>query len=136
MLHIENKIEQFLTDKGVSTSGLSKDDSVALSIRNIKFLKGVAFEKNINFQSQIITPPKLFNKVFIGEHSYMNDGGYIRSDVFIGRFCSIGRRVSIGAGQHNISGLSSSPLLNNGGREYSHTEKETLGFKHKLSKKQ
>lgn len=51
---------------------------------------------------------------FIGAHSYMNEGGYIRGDdrgVFIGRYCSIGRRVSLGAGRHRIAGLSSSPAL-------------------------
>jgi virginiamycin A acetyltransferase len=44
----------------------------------------------------------------------MNDGGYVRGDqggVFVGRYCSIGRRVTLGAGGHSLSGLSSSPSL-------------------------
>lgn len=48
---------------------------------------------------------------FIGAHSYMNSGGYIRGRVFIGRFCSIGRRVTIGAGAHTMTGISTSPVL-------------------------
>jgi virginiamycin A acetyltransferase len=51
---------------------------------------------------------------FVGAHSYMNDGGYIRLDqggVFIGRYCSVGRRVTIGAGTHSMTGLSTSPAL-------------------------
>lgn len=48
---------------------------------------------------------------FIGAHSYINAGGYARDHVFIGRYCSIGRRVSIAAGAHAMGGLSSSPAL-------------------------
>jgi hypothetical protein len=36
----------------------------------------------------------------------MNAGGYIRDRVFVGRYCSIGRRVTLGAGMHNMYGVS------------------------------
>lgn len=49
--------------------------------------------------------------LFIGAYSYMNAGGYCRGSVMIGRFCSIGRRVTIGAGMHNMAGLSTSAVL-------------------------
>lgn len=48
---------------------------------------------------------------FIGAHSYMNSGGYLRDNVLIGRFCSVGRRVTLGAGMHEMGGLSTSPRL-------------------------
>jgi acetyltransferase-like isoleucine patch superfamily enzyme len=41
----------------------------------------------------------------------MNDGGYVRGAVFIGRYCSIGRRVSIGAANHLATGMSTSPAV-------------------------
>jgi len=48
---------------------------------------------------------------FIGAHSYVNPGGYLRGQTGIGRYCSIGRRVTIGAGSHPMGGLSTSPAL-------------------------
>jgi len=81
-------------------------------LRNIIKLKNIPnnlfFEKNISIDSGILPTN---DAVFIGAHTYMNDGGYIRGPVFIGRFCSIGRRVSIGAGMHSTAGLSSHPLF-------------------------
>lgn len=47
----------------------------------------------------------------IGAFSYVNDGGYLRDRVLIGRFCSVGRRVTIGAGHHSTYRLSTSPAL-------------------------
>ncbi|MBI2718272.1 MAG: CatB-related O-acetyltransferase [Rhizobiales bacterium] len=59
----------------------------------------------------------------------MNDGGYLRDCVAIGRYCSIGRRVTIGAGMHVMRGLSTSPYLNReGDRPYTDEESDTLGF--------
>lgn len=57
-------------------------------------------------------PGRRFN--FIGAHSYMNAGGYLRDGVLIGRYCSIGRRVTIAAGAHDMGGLSTSPALARG----------------------
>jgi virginiamycin A acetyltransferase len=64
---------------------------------------------------------------FIGLHSYMNDGGYARGRVFIGRYCSIGRRVSIGASSHSAAGLSTSPAARgNESQVYSDDERAAL----------
>ena len=52
--------------------------------------------------------------IFIGACSYMNDSGCVRSGVFIGRYCSIGRRVTLGAGSHFMLGLSTSPAVRAG----------------------
>lgn len=66
-------------------------------------------------------------RAFIGRHSYMNDGGYLRGPVFIGRYCSIGRRVSIGAAMHAMDGLSTAPVLEGApGDDYSVAEAERL----------
>lgn len=67
------------------------------------------FERDSGMQSSWITtlPPER-QYSFIGAQSYMNNGGYLRDHVLIGRYCSIGRRVTIGAGMH---GLSTSPSL-------------------------
>lgn len=55
---------------------------------------------------------------FIGAFSYVNDGGYLRDNVIIGRYCSIGRRVTIGAGTHPMVGLSTSMHVTGGGAPY------------------
>lgn len=70
----------------------------------------IIFEDSAAISSPILGAGLLF----VGCNSYCNDGGYIRTDqggIFIGRYSSIGRRVSIGAGTHNLSGLSTSPAL-------------------------
>lgn len=76
---------------------------------------GIDIPKNIRCMTEEgvrLKSPYLGNRtLFIGAYSYMNDGGYIRDDVFIGRYCSIGRRVTIGAGMHSMSGLSTSPSI-------------------------
>lgn len=67
---------------------------------------------------------------FIGAHSYMNAGGYIRGQVFVGRYCSIGRRVSLGAGTHPARGVSTSPALfprNRFSRRYTAQEESRIG---------
>jgi acetyltransferase-like isoleucine patch superfamily enzyme len=70
------------------------------------------FERNSAVHSPWTSPGPLERQYnFIGAHSYMNDGGYLRNFVMIGRYCSIGRRVTIGAGMHSVDGLSTSPVL-------------------------
>lgn len=53
---------------------------------------------------------------YFGFGSYINSG-FIRSYVEIGRYCSIGRNVSVGLGNHNHQGLTTSPFFeqNNSG---------------------
>lgn len=58
-----------------------------------------------------IKSPIIGGNCFFGAYTYMNNGGYIRSNVFIGRFCSIGRRVTIAAGGHSYLGISTHPKL-------------------------
>lgn len=67
-------------------------------------LEGVIFEEGSKIAS-----PRYGKNIFCGAYSYMNDGGYIRSNVFIGRFCSIGRRVTLAAGGHSYDGISTHP---------------------------
>lgn len=67
------------------------------------------YEEGSSLHSPLIRTAAEF--LFIGAHSYINAGGYCRGSVMIGRFCSIGRRVTIGAGMHNMGGLSTSALL-------------------------
>ena len=71
-------------------------------------LGNLNFEEGATFQSECVARP--FSS-FIGAYSYVNPGGYIRSNVFIMRFCSIGRRVSIGAANHIMEGISTHPQL-------------------------
>jgi virginiamycin A acetyltransferase len=95
-------------------------------------LEKVIFEKECSIQSSsILSKPA---GAFIGAHSYMNPDGYIRDDVFIGRYCSIGRRVTIGAGMHHITGLSSSPAVkSNNHSEYNLEQRQVLQIQKKKS---
>jgi virginiamycin A acetyltransferase len=89
-------------------------------------LNGIMFEDGVSFQA---AAAGFVSNIFFGAYSYMNSDGYIRSNTAIGRFCSIGRRVSINAGMHSITGLSSHPMLNNNlGRGYSDSELNQLGI--------
>jgi virginiamycin A acetyltransferase len=106
---------------------VSNEDLSCLGIRFSKFIRNVFFEDNVNMQSPVISGN---SRVLIGRFSYMNDGGYLRSNTMIGRYCSIGRRVSISAGMHNILGLSSAPSLNRG-VNYNTEELERLEFDNK-----
>ncbi len=64
---------------------------------------------------------------FFGAESYMNAGGYIRERVFAGRYCSIGRRVTPGAGMHNMRRVSTHPGLHGSrARRYSEAELSRL----------
>lgn len=69
------------------------------------------FEPGSALGSNVILLPSDDISVFVGAHSYMNGGGYLRDGVLIGRYCSIGRRVTIAAGGHNMGALSTSPLI-------------------------
>lgn len=68
------------------------------------------FEERSSLNSPWIAPQDGFAG-FLGAHSYMNGGGYLRDRVLIGRYASIGRRVTIGAATHELDGLSTSPAL-------------------------
>jgi len=72
---------------------------------------GYFFEQQSQLSSPWITNPQTDKCRFIGAHSYMNAGGYLRGSVLIGRYCSIGRRVTIGAAPHELDALSTSPRV-------------------------
>lgn len=120
-----------LTDKlaafrasGLATIRKTSEELAEIGITNPRFLKCCLFEMSVSISSPIISRKP---GVFIGAYSYMNDGGYLRDGVFVGRYCSIGRRVSLGGGNHPMAGLSTHPLLVYGrGRSYSDDEVEML----------
>jgi acetyltransferase-like isoleucine patch superfamily enzyme len=88
------------------------------------FLQPVVFEEAASMQSPVIAPA---GTVFVGAHSYMNDGGYMRSRIAVGRYCSIGRRVTIAAGMHDMHSLSTSPTLRlRSGAAYDEAQLERL----------
>jgi virginiamycin A acetyltransferase len=91
-----------------------------------EIIQNCLFEENVNIQSPIISTPEKF---FVGYGTYMNNGGYTRDNIFIGRYCSIGRRVTIGAGIHDISSVSTSPSLKPQKKsEYTEIEKLQSGI--------
>lgn len=97
-----------------------------VGIKDSRFLTGCYFEAGVSIQSQVFAGNR-YN--FIGAHSYMNNGGYMRDRILIGRYCSIGRRVTIGAGMHRVDGLSTYPGLNKGtSGQYSAEEREHLNI--------
>lgn len=120
---IEVKLEQFLSGKMKNVNKIPKKNIAKLGISVKCNLKNIFFEKNISIQSQIISRQL---SSFFGKNSYMNDTGYIRSNVFVGRYCSIGRRVTIGAGDHDMHCVSTSPSLNRNGNEYNELERNVL----------
>ncbi|WP_159964718.1 CatB-related O-acetyltransferase [Profundibacterium mesophilum] len=86
------------------------------------------FEEGTMLRSPMIAGARAA-RCLIGAHSYMNDGGYFRGGTIIGRYCSIGRRVTIGAGMHGMSGVSTSPAFRGGpSRPYTSSEREALGI--------
>lgn len=124
---IDDKLNLFRSsglDQTISANAAKLEE---IGITNLRFLKNCFFEKSVNVSSSVIS-----NRLttFIGAYSYINDGGYLRSEVFVGRYCSIGRRVSIGAGSHPMAGLSTHPSLIYGrGNPYSDSEIGALGIK-------
>ena len=61
----------------------------------------------------------VFPNVEIGAHSYMN-GGVIRSNVTIGRFCSIAYDITIGIPNHPTHLLSTHPFATKGNMDQSY----------------
>jgi len=123
-MYIEDKLEAFIKDNLVYEK-INSSELELLEIKNGQFLKNIIFEQNVNIESPAINSNE---KVFIGKKSYMNGGGYLRTNIFIGRYCSIGRRVTIAAGEHNMTGLSTSPGMSNIGNSYTDEEVSKLGI--------
>jgi virginiamycin A acetyltransferase len=127
-MNISEKLSLFRSEKALDATELSLNavSEYGIAERYAANLINCYFEQNVLVGSPVTGSSR---NTFIGAYSYMNSGGYIRENVFIGRYCSIGRRVTIGAGMHAIHGLSSSPLVRNGtARLYSTDEVERLAI--------
>ena len=105
---ISTKLEAFIAGHLGPDRSLSSRSLRAAGIGRTGNLKHLLFEEAVSVDSGT-TGPK--DRVFFGGHSYINSGGYLHGTVFIGRYCSIGRRVSIGAGAHAMTGLTTSSWL-------------------------
>lgn len=68
----------------------------------------VLFEENVTISSSLILGG---DSILVGSNTYINNLGYVKGKVVIGRYCSIGRRVSIAAGSHLFESVSTSPAL-------------------------
>ncbi len=126
-MKISEKHEEFLAGRLSADAELDADGLAELGVRPDIFLNGAFFESGIRMSSPIVPnqPP-----VFYGAHSYMNDGGYVRGNVFIGRYCSIGRRCTIAAGLHWTTGISTFPALSGGSAatNYNQADLEAMAF--------
>jgi len=99
MITFQSKLTAFLQQKSLPYKNIHSEDIEGKSLNNI-------FETGTSIKSPIVG-----KNCFFGAYSYINKGGYVRSNVFIGRFCSIGRRVTIAAGSHPYIGISTHPKL-------------------------
>ena len=106
MNYIEDKLQKFLNSTLVSdvmvTNSTLSDHNIRYN--NLDYLNDTLFEKGSmihvpNFQD---SP----NRIFIGAYSSIRDGGYMRSNIFMGRHSGLGRRCTVAAGMHNITGVS------------------------------
>lgn len=129
MTKLAEKEALFRSGTLVATQELSNETiGSAELVKLTPDFRTLLFECCSAMSSQVIAAP---HSSFIGAHSYMNNFGYIRDGVFIGRFCSIGRRVTVGAGGHWMSGLSTSPTLSGGPahRNYTDAQLDEIGLR-------
>lgn len=127
MKHIENKLQEFIdktlvTDISVSHHRL---DDHNIRYQDLEHLKGILFEKGaMNWSPSFQDSP---NRIFIGAYSSIRSGGYMRSNVFIGRHSGVGYRCTLAAGMHNFSGVSINPdtIM---ARESNYTDQELLSL--------
>lgn len=112
----------FSFDAGLPFQEISRE---VLNSINSKILGSgkIFFEKNTQFFSSVTA---INEPILLGAYSYQNDGGYVRENSIIGRYCSIGRRVSIGAMSHEIFGVSTSPTLRRGSASRKYNREESL----------
>jgi acetyltransferase-like isoleucine patch superfamily enzyme len=109
MKHIQDKLQKFLNRTLLADVTLSKE---SLNNHNIRYketdhLVGIMFEKGcMNWSPSFQDTP---NRIFIGAYSSIRSGGYMRSNVFIGRHSGFGYRCTIAGGMHNFSGVSINP---------------------------
>ena len=109
MTHIEDKLQLFL-DKTLTadiTLACAQLDEYKIRRQDTAHLKGTMFEKgSMNWSPSFQDSP---NRIFIGAYSSIRSGGYMRSNIFMGRHSGIGYRCTIAAGMHNFSGVSINP---------------------------
>jgi acetyltransferase-like isoleucine patch superfamily enzyme len=122
---IETKLEHFINQSLSSDISLAFKDLAEHKIRykDPNDLKGTLFEKSsMNWSPSFQDKP---NRIFIGAYSSIRSGGYMRSNVFMGRHSGIGYRCTIAAGMHNFSGVSINPdtIM---ARESNYTDEELL----------
>ncbi len=125
-MKISQKIELFRQAglKRFSRVGLAGLEE--LGIPHVKFLRNLVFERSVSVSSPTVSQSL---STFMGAYSYMNAGGCLRANVFVGRYCSIGRRVTVGAPMHSMSGVSTHPALRQGSaRPYTEAERLSLGI--------
>ena len=124
---INDKMDKFVSSTLTSTKTVSLNQltSVGVDKSSSKNLANLLFERGIRVRAEVSAKP---GSSFFGAESYMNVGGNIREKVFIGRYCSIGRRVTLGAGSHYMGGVSTHPGLHGSrARRYSEAELLRLG---------
>ena len=122
MTRLAEKEELFRSGKLAATLQLSNESiGSAELVKLTPEFRTLLFERCSAMSSEVIAAAQ---SSFIGAHSYMNNFGYLRSGVFIGRFCSIGRRVTLGAGGHWMSGVSTSPFLSGGPAHRNYTARQ------------
>lgn len=106
---LAEKLQRFLACDLKHDAEIDVKEAGNIGIRYPNRLGGVLFEEYSSLSSSYIRDRN--SQAFLGAFSYMNSGGYMRGTIFIGRYCSIGRRVTIGAGTHNMSFVSTSPAF-------------------------
>jgi acetyltransferase-like isoleucine patch superfamily enzyme len=111
LLLLSTKLELFQQNALQDGEVLNRDGNLHSYGISLSALSSfLLLEGNNNLNSQIIGN----GKVFVGFNSYINSGGYMRADsggIFIGRYCSFGRRITLAPGRHQMSSLSTSPTL-------------------------
>jgi acetyltransferase-like isoleucine patch superfamily enzyme len=109
MKHIEDKLQEFLNKTLRADIPLGEENLNDHNIRykDVSHLEGIMFEKgSMNCSPTFQDTP---NRIFIGAYSSIRSGGYMRSNVFIGRHSGFGYRCTIAGGMHNFSGVSINP---------------------------
>jgi len=117
---IELKLQKFLSGELRESNTLERDQVTKFAAISHKlFYPSLFFEEKSSVESNFNGP--VSSRSFIGAFSYMNCDGYMRENVFIGRYCSLGRRITLGAGVHDMHRVSTSPNFsaNRNGRPYS-----------------
>ncbi len=129
MKHIEDKQALFVNKTLAADISLSdiQLDEYKIRRQDPAHLKGTLFEKgSMNWSPSFQDAP---NRIFIGAYSSIRSGGYMRSNVFMGRHSGIGYRCTIAAGMHNFSGVSINPdTIMARESNYSDFELEVLGI--------